>query len=69
MPKFVRLTVPTGETVWLNANTVVNVHAVFRGEAWPDDANTVVLYGNGLKVAVTEDVQFVVDQLNDRLSK
>lgn len=60
MPRFVQLTLPTSEAVYLNAETVVNVHEVFRTEGWAAGAKTVLLYSDGLRVAVKEDLTTVL---------
>lgn len=60
MPQLVKLTVPTGEVVYLNAETVTNVHEVFSNENWAAEAKTVILYGDNLRVAVTEDLNTVL---------
>lgn len=64
MPKLVAFTVPTDETVYINADAVTNVHELFAHEAWADGARTAILYGDGLRVGVTEDVNTVVARLH-----
>jgi hypothetical protein len=64
MPKLVAFTVPTGEAVFLNADAVLQVHEVFRSDGWAVGASTVIIYGDGLKVGVREELQQVLHALN-----
>jgi len=57
--------VPTGEKVYINSDAVTNVHTVFASESWAEGTQTVVLYGDGLKIGVKEDVDLVIAKLSD----
>lgn len=63
--KFIPFTVPSNQTVYLNPEPVVNVHTVFKSDAWAAGAKTVILYSDGYKVAVMEDVETVLTRLRE----
>lgn len=61
--KLIAFTVASGETVYINADAVLNVHECFKTEGWAAGTKTAIVYGNGLKVGVTEELQVVLDRL------
>jgi hypothetical protein len=68
MPRFEPFTLPTGEVVYIAVDAVTNVHQIFKTESWAPGTNTAILYGDGLKVGVREDLTVVLKQLEGERS-